>query len=171
MLQNHIDSIKQNFSEYLINLGLSPKSHKNYKSDLSHFSGWIILKVRSFGSYIESLTEAVPFLSKEIAAEYKNFMIENAIPVKTINRRLSTLRHLSKFLLFSQNLDHNFMEGIENISQTVKRKLSQGPIIDDFRGYLEGQKVSGSTIKNYVSDVGQFLTWLETNQRILNSKS
>lgn len=162
MLQKPFDSIRQAFSEYLTSIGISLKSHKNYRSDLSHFSGWLILKIKSFGSCIESLTEAVPFLSPEIAREYKSFMAENNIPLKTINRRLSTLRHLSRFLLTSESLDIDFMKGVENLSETKKHFSPTNPIVDDFRSYLESQKVSKNTVKNYVSDIRQFLAWIES---------
>ena len=172
MLQKSLDFIKLNFIEYLTGLGISPKSHKNYKSDLSHFSGWLILKIRSFGSYIDSLTEAIPFLSHEVAEEYKNYMAANNIPVKTINRRLSTLRHLSRFLLSSENLNSDFMKGIENISEPGKHSLSVNPIVDDYRSYLEAQKISKNTVKNYVSDIRQFLAWVESvNSRESQVKS
>jgi site-specific recombinase XerD len=165
MLHNNLDLIKKNFLEYLHDLGLSSESHKNYKSDLVHFSGWVTLKVRSFGSYIESITEAVPFLSKDLAGDYKKFMVENQVPLKTINRRLSTLRHLSRFLESSQVLEHNFMEGVENISLSKTKKTKNNDLLDGFRGYLDELKVSKNTSKNYISDVGQFLSWLETNKQ------
>lgn len=170
MPDKQLDLIKKEFIKYLDSCGLSPKSHKNYRSDLSHFSGWLILKIRSFGSYIESLSEAVPFLSQEVAREYKSYMTGNKIPVKTINRRLSTLRHLSRFLLSSENLEIDFMKDIENISEGRIKSSLVNPIVEDFRSYLETQKVSKNTIKNYLSDIRQFLTWVETNNQILNSK-
>lgn len=164
MFDHQLDITKNNFVKYLDSLGLSPKSHKNYRSDLNHFTGWVLLKVRSFGSYIETLTEAVPFLSKTIITEYRAYLTENNIPPKTINRRLSTLRHLSKFLMAESAVDSNFMEGIENISENSSRTISALPLLEDFKGYLEAEKASPSTIKNYTSDVRQFLTWLESNQ-------
>jgi len=165
MLQNNQDSLKINFSEYLTKLGLSSKSHKNYRSDLTHFSGWVILKIRSLGSYIETLTECVPFLSKEIANEYKNYMIENKIPVKTVNRRLSTLRHLARHLTQAELTDCDFMQGIENISLAKKMRTQASNLVDNFRGYLETEKVSQNTVKNYVSDVHQFMDWLEAREK------
>ena len=143
-------------------LGISPKSHKNYRSDLSHFSGWLILKVRSFGSYIETLSEGIPFLSPSLAHEYRSYMQENKVPMKTINRRLSTLRHFARCLVSLQTLDHNFMEGVENLATGTGKRTSAGPIVEDFRSYLEAQKVSKNTVKNYVSDVRQFLAWVES---------
>jgi len=162
MPNEQIDLIKKEFGKYLESLGVSPKSHKNYRSDLSYFLSWTILKVRSFGAYVESLTEVVPFLNSGIANEYKNYMVVNNIPVKTINRRLSTLRHLSRFLHSSDNIDADFMENIENVSEAKTQSPTATPIVDDFRSYLEAQKVSKNTIKNYVSDIQQFLRWAET---------
>lgn len=169
MFNKSSDSTRKSFIEYLDNLGVSPKTHKNYRSDLSHFTAWLILKVRSFGSYIETLTEAIPFLDKSIGAEYKFFLVENKIPVKTINRRLSTLRHLAKHLTQSQVLDLDFMDGIENLSEGKNYKFISPKIIEDFRAQLESEKVSKNTVKNYLSDVRQFLDWLETNNQSLIS--
>ena len=165
MPNEQIDLIKKEFSKYLDSIGLSPKSHKNYRSDLSYFLSWTILKVRSFGAYVESLTEIIPFLNSGIAGEYRNCMVGNDVPVKTINRRLSTLRHLARFLFSSNNLESDFMKDIENVSE-IKTHISKvNPIIDDFRSYLESQKVSKNTIKNYLSDIRQFLTCVETNHQ------
>jgi site-specific recombinase XerD len=166
MPEKKIDLVKKEFVEYLYSLRLSPKSNKNYRSDLSHFLEWAILKIRSFGSYVESLSEIVPFLTGNLAKEYKNYMSENAAPPKTVNRRLSTLRHLSRFLTASQVIDSDFMNGIENIGGNQKKEPGIDPVISNFRSYLEAEKVSPNTIKNYLSDVKQFMTWLEINQHV-----
>ncbi len=164
------DSVKNQFLKYLDLCGLSLMSLKNYRSDLNHFLGWLILRVRSTGAYIESLTESIPFLSPDQASAYRKYMSDNSFPVKTINRRLSTLRHLSKFLVDSQILDSNFMMGIANINLNSKKKPDVNPILGDFRSYLESEKVSPNTIKNYLSDIKHFVSWLETNDHVLNSK-
>lgn len=154
----------QDFISYLLNLQISKKSLKNYKSDVNHFTSWMIMKVRTFGSFVENLDQAIPFLSTTTASEYKNYLSENKIPNKTINRRLSTLRHLAKFLHNKNITDFNFMEGIENRKyQTSKKEVSMQPIVDQFKAYLISEKVSASTVKNYVSDVRQFVNWLEKN--------
>lgn len=153
------------FINYLTNLSLSKKSLKNYKSDIGHFTGWIILKARSFGSYIESLEESFPFLNSKIAEDYKKYMLENNVPAKTINRRLSTLRHLARHLIASQIVDFDFTQDLQNISQPEKQTAgSASAYLINFRTYLEHQKISKNTVKNYTSDVRQFLSWLENNQ-------
>jgi site-specific recombinase XerD len=169
MPEKQLDSIKLEFVKYLDSLGISPKSHKNYRSDLSHFIGWALLKIRSFGSYAESLSEIVPFLNSTLAHEYKKYMTENSTPSKTVNRRLSTLRHLARFLTSTQVVDLDFMAGVENIGFGGKKKPSTVPVVEDFKAFLEAEKVSPNTIKNYLSDIKQFMSWLETNQPINQS--
>lgn len=165
MIDSKLDSIKLDFVKYLDSLGLSSKSHKNYRSDLNHFVAWAILKMRSFGSFVENLTEVVPFLNSRIAEEYMSFMKQNNYPDKTINRRLSTLRHLSRFLTASQVIDIDFMAQIGNVSSRKSLKSKVFPTLAAFQTYLEEQKVSPSTTKNYVSDIRQFLSWLEASRQ------
>lgn len=169
MLKNNTDSVKNAFSKYLDTLGLTPKSHKNYRSDLSHFLGWAILKIRTFGSYAETLAEVIPFLSFDMAKEYKSFMVENNQPVASVNRRLSTLRHLARFLVATQVIDADFTKGIENVSLNKPVQTNTFSVMDDFKSFLEAEKVSASTLKNYMSDVRQFLTWLDSNAKNFSS--
>lgn len=164
MIDFELDSTKNDFFKYLASLGLSEKSFKNYRSDLNHFMAWCILKIRSYGSYVNNLTEITPFLGSKLAAEYKAYMSENMFPKKTVNRRLSTLRHLARYLTLSQIIDEDFMGEIENISEAKIKRAGASPVINEFRGYLQKEKVSPNTIKNYISDIRQFLSWLESNQ-------
>ena len=149
------------FQNYLKTKDLSLKSLKNYKSDITHFTGWSILKLKALGSYVENLEEITPFLSSKFINEYTGYMLENSISNKSINRRLSTLRHLSKFLVSSQVIGFDFMNGIENVGQAKKSDLGSDFVIKDFQAHLKAQKISRNTIKNYVSDVNQFLIWLK----------
>ena len=156
--------LQKQFENYLSSTGISAKSLKNYKSAISHFLFWAISNLKKFGTYIQNLTELAPFLTVEFVSKYKNYMVENSIPLKTVNRHLSTLRHLSRFLISSQILDFDFMDGTQNISNPIKKKaVNSFSLVDDFASHLEDQKISKNTIKNYASDIRQFLTWLESN--------
>lgn len=170
-MQNHqnLDSLKLDFIAYLSTLDISSKSLKNYKSDVSHFLSWAILRVRSFGSYIDNLTELLPFLSLNLVSEYKTYLSRNNIPDRTVNRRLSTLRHLSRFLISSQTISQDFMSGIENISANAILNIAGSPLVDEFKNHLQDQKVSRNTIKNYTSDIKQFMSWLEKNYQNFSS--
>lgn len=150
------DKVKESFLSSLIHSGLTRTTRKLYKSDLAHFTGWLILKVRSFGSYAENLSEVVPFISASTAREYINFLRQNNTPPATANRRLATIRRLSEFLVTSQVVDFDFMSGVENLSSPTA-----SPLLDEFRKHLESEKVSKNTIKNYLADINQFMAWVE----------
>jgi site-specific recombinase XerD len=156
------DKITKDFLNYLSSLGISPKSFKNYKSDISHFTGWLIFKAKTWGVLAETLTDTIPFLNQDLASQYKNYLLENKIAVKTVNRRLSTLRHLANFFIVSQILDFNFMEGIANLSSNPSfQKGKYQYLIQGFNDHLASQKASPNTIKNYLSDIKHFVSWLE----------
>ncbi len=159
---NYSDKITRDFFIYLSSLSVSDRSLKFYKSDLSHFAGWLILKIKTMGVIADELTQAVPFLNKKIASEYKNYLSENHAPGKTVNRRLSTLRHLGRYLLASQILPYDFAVELTNIPNKEKNQVSY-EIIRDFEKHLAQKKVSKNTIKNYLSDIRQFISWLEIN--------
>ena len=151
--------LTKDFFEYLESLDVSKKTLKNYRSDISHFSGWLFLRLRHWGVIAEELTDTFPFLNPKLASEYKKFLIENKTAEKTVNRRLSTLRHLARFLTASQILDFNFMDGTTNISTLPEPRIH--PLISRFETYLEEEKVSHNTVKNYLSDIKQFISWIE----------
>ncbi|MEK7188778.1 MAG: site-specific integrase [Patescibacteria group bacterium] len=152
-------TLKKSFINYLINQGLSVKSLKNYKSDYSLFSAWLIFKVKSVGSLVEKTYECIPFVSKSTANEYKKFLLSNNIPSKTLNRRLSTLRHLGRFLFHSEKLSYDFASDLKNIPLSQDADLL--PLVPLFKDHLIKSKVSHNTIKNYLSDIKQFISWLE----------
>ncbi len=154
------------FENYLQSTGISSKSIKNYKSDIAQFFSWAKTKLESFGTYVENLLDVSPFLSQEFVSQYLEHMSTSDLPRKTVNRRLSTLRHLSKFLLEQSLVDSDFMSGVQNIAEVQKAaslNLGSHPSVSEFEAFLEAEKISKNTIKNYLSDIRQFLNWLENN--------
>lgn len=158
--------MNNNFEKYLKNLGISSKSLKNYKSDASHFFTWAKESLKNLGVSVEELIETSPFLSHDFIESYLSFLKLKNVPVKTINRRLSTLRHLSRFFKSEAIVESDFMVSISNIGpvkSNSKQTLINHPSITQFQAHLEANKIAKNTVKNYVSDVRQFLNWLEKN--------
>jgi site-specific recombinase XerD len=162
--------ILKKFENYLLEVsGISPKSLKFYRSDVNHFKSWLILKVRALGVFAEHFVQLVPFINKSVSQEYKGYLLENNIPLKTINRRLSTLRHLSRFLLVNQLTNEDFMDGESNLKSSSIEDVNAS-VVKNYASFLADQKVSHNTSKNYISDVKQFLSWLN-NKPSLNSNN
>lgn len=157
-------NILKNFENYLLSYAhIAEKSLKFYRSDFNHFSAWLILKIKTLGVMAEDFTETIPFISKSLAKEYTKYLLANNIPSKTINRRLSTLRHLSRFLVYSQIIDTDFMEDQTNITNAQSSALDS---IGGFAQFLEREKVSKNTSRNYLSDIRQFLVWISSNPNV-----
>ena len=155
------DQIVLEFLKFLSSTGNSKNTIKFYKSDLLHFKGWLIFKLRNTGILIDEFNQALPFIKNNFANEYRQYLIENKLALKTINRRLSTLRSLAQFLLTSQILDFNFTDGINNLTNKLTEHIQTLPLIEGFQKHLEAQKVSKNTVKNYLADIRHFLLWLE----------
>ena len=165
------DNTIKKFLNNLQDQGKSLVSIKNYKSDINHFLAWAILKLKSLGSYADNVIELTPFINRDFFNEYKSYMVENNIKVKTINRRLSSLRNLSNFLYSSQALDRDYMQGIQNvgIGTLPPMRVKDRDIVERFReSLIKDENVSSNTVKNYVSDVRGFLAWIEKKGELPN---
>jgi site-specific recombinase XerD len=160
------DKITKDFFIYLSSLKVSKRSLKFYKSDLTHFVDWLISKVKTLGVILDEFTQAIPFLNQKLVLEYKKYLLESSISGKTINRRLATLRHLGRFLLISQILSYDFSLNLTNVPVKRRSQISQ-EIIGDFEKHLVQKRVSKNTIKSYLSDIRQFISWLEKNNQLL----
>ncbi len=158
----NLDTISENFYTFLLSSGVSQSTLKNYKSDIKHFSEWLVRSVKSLGVYAENLTESIPFINSKTAENYKVELLNSGVPSKTINRKLSTLRRLSSYFIQNEILNFEFTNSVTNIqNQTVKANPSKNElIIKDFENYLIREKVSKNTIKNYLSDINQFFSWI-----------
>jgi len=162
------DLIKS-FENYLLNsIKISNKSLKYYRSDLSHFIGWIFLKIKTLGILADDFNQAIPFLSNDLIDEYKLFLTSNKVALKTINRRLSTLRHFSKYLVLNDLMQFDFMNNISNIQKNESDSF-QDHLVSNFSKFLESQKVSHNTSKNYIADVNQFMSWVNSQKSTTTS--
>ena len=158
-------SLTQKFEKYLTEeLKISKNTLKFYKSDLGHFASWLLSKLRGSGSLVNELDEAAPYINTENARQYLEHLQGAGATNKTINRRLSTLRNFSRFLV-SQNIsEYGFMDNVGNlvIDRNSKKEKNVTPILEEFQAHLSSHnKYSRNTIKNYTNDVRQFLSWME----------
>ena len=92
---------------------------------------------------------------------YKKYLLDNNLPSSTVNRRLSTLRTLADFCLKQGLITSDPTVSITNL-ETVKKPViepQQNEILDKFNSYLEAQNNSANTIKNYLSDIREYLIY------------
>lgn len=166
MINQTKDKIIEEFFKFLTKKGVSATTQKNYKSDLKHFFAWFKGEITTLGVFADTLTEAVPFLNQDSFPKYKTYLVQFGIPPKTVNRRLSTIRQFSKFLLKSSLISFDAAINTQNINTKPARKNNKPHevLLSNFKNYLQAQKVSSNTIKNYLSDINQFFDWIEKGQ-------
>lgn len=152
------------FRRYLKTQKVSQVTIKNYVVDINNFFGWLTTKTgihhRVAGKGILKL------LTQETIEEYKTDLLFQNTPLSTINRRLSALRKFSQFVVNQGWLARNETPKVENLQPKVLQSAKPSPkkkILIKFQKHLEQEKISRITVKNYLSDLRDFLTWLEVN--------
>ena len=159
-----MSTLPRTFLTYLKLQNFSPVTCRNYLADINHFLGWLQFKVRSLNLPLpQDETKLVSFyFKKEFILEYKKFLLANACPPKTVNRRLSTLRTFGKFCVLQLWIKENPAKEITNVTpnQSAEHKDQNQKILEEFIEYLKMEKNSANTIKNYLSDIKAFFNFL-----------
>lgn len=152
------------FKTFLFAEKISPVSLKNYLSDIRHFFGWLTFRTQS-QIEIKNIDEnnIIGLISLPIIEEYKSYLIDNRIPLKTINRRLSTLRKFCSFCISQGWLKENPAKRIKNqvssISYLVPKKSTaiKKNILEEYNEFLKQKNMNENDVNNIVEDVKEFL--------------
>lgn len=140
----------------------SPVTIKNYLSDLRHFLGWCVLKLKTKRSKlpIESLSpgDFVSLIDSSLIKDYKQYLVSNKIPLKTVNRRLSTLRKFFTFCIDQGWMRENLAKKVKNETKKRKKELTEKQILKDFENDLIKEKLDQKTIASYLEAVREFLS-------------
>jgi len=171
MKQYNLYNLEASFKQFLIsgNKFLSNISLKNYVSDLRHFFAWFYFKLKSNSKDIEKskLSEIINnYFTKILLFQYKTYLIENNISVQSINRRLSTLRKLSKFFLSQGWIKTNPCKEISNVSLSqdqnntkyYSNNVSEKFLANEYKKALESQKLNQANIDTQINDINEFVS-------------
>ena len=175
MKQYNFYNLEASFIRFLNsgNRSLSIVTIKNYISDLRHFFGWFIFRLKAsqdYSHYVEKLDLPALItrcLDKLIVAQYRSYLIENKIPLQTANRRLSTLRKLSMFFISQRWINENPTLNLRNITNKIEKDKNKdyiqtdtsGLIINEYKKALESQNLNIQGIKRYLDDVNEFISF------------
>jgi site-specific recombinase XerD len=126
------------FKLYLRSKNYSISTIRNYIADLGkYFSVFPTLNADSL----------IVFLTKESASP-------------NYPRTLASLRLFCQFALDQQHFTVNPLKtALKHISSTPQPNLDQ--IVTEFSKYLTSHQASDSTIKNYINDVNQYISWVQ----------
>ena len=145
--KNYLSSQKKNPSKITI---------KNYLSDIKKFVAWY---EKTF-----NLSFTPSSISPQIIELFKKDYSDD-LSIKSINRYLSSLRKFFSFLLLQKKISVNPFETPQKENQTKDLDPFH---LRSFKNYLYVTDSSSLTIKNYLNDIKQFLSWTE---KITESKA
>lgn len=161
-----MSTLPKQFETYLKEtLGVSGKTLRNYRADLGHFSRWAQTHLASQYFSVTDLEGLLPHFTGALIATYREHQVVSQVPQSTTNRRLSTLRNLSKFLVHAGFLQHNPAQLISNVKHEPSREEKIQAMVAEFAKHLEEEGVTRTTAKNYLSDVRHFLAWIEKDNK------
>lgn len=144
------------FKKFLLAENVSLPTLKNYLSDFRHFGGWWIfkLKVQNVQLNVEEgqQIQLVSRITSDLVEEYKMYLIQNNLPVSTINRRLSTVRKFCSFCISQGWMKENPAKKIANFQSENTKNL-----LKEFENDIAKEGENEKTVKHIVADITEFL--------------
>lgn len=149
-------NLEASFKQYLVAGNGNPVSTKNYLSDIRHFFGWLSFYIGSHDiKIIDNTYPLRSFITAETIIEYKNYLLENKIPHKTINRRLSTIRKLCSFCIEQNILNENPAKHITNILALPGNQTEE--LVKEYESYLKLQEKDQAVITSSLNTIQELL--------------
>ena len=168
----NFDNVEAEFIDFLqTRKNLSPATKSNYIADFRTFWQWFALtqlKTKHRARLAASQDTSFLPLTTQSVWSYGQFLVHNGAATATVHRHNATIRLFISLCVQSHRLPDNHGIELRNDTLIVQRisiknyqSISQG-IISDFTNHLVHSKTATTTIRNYTSDVEQFLGWFET---------
>ncbi len=143
----NLSNLEPLFKNQLLAENISAVTQKNYLSDIRHFLGWLGLYNK------ENPSNSAYYFDKRAIEEYINYLKTTAVPDKTLNRRLSTLRKFCLFCFNSGLIEANYLARTNFLlpNTQLNPQATQINLIKHEFTYLSGQ-LSGvvDLFKNHV---------------------
>lgn len=161
-------NLEASFKNYLLAGNKNQKqltniSIKNYLSDFRHFVGWLVFKFKVSSSRAlgdeQSPKKIIALITPLLVEEYKSYLVENKIPEKTVNRRLSTVRKFCSFCISQGWMKENAGKKISNFHSPAGGPIfNEKTLLTQFKDGLIKEKIDQSTINIYLNDIREFLS-------------
>lgn len=150
-----------NFKSLLKTENVADGTIRSYLSDTRHFLGWYELFLKANNQEVDNTIAMIGLIKNKNVVSYINYLTDNRIPRRTINRRLSSLRKFGVFCVNQGWLAENyfsFQKNVTNESAADEDKY----YLNAYRQNLISRGISPQTVKNYLSDVRHFTNWVNS---------
>src|SRR3989344_9039 len=142
-------NLPEEFKKYLLSQSkkASPLTVKNYSADVNQFISWYENKFKE------------DFSAEDVSIQtVENFRQDLNLSASSVERHISSLRKFFIFLKLEGYISHS---PFEQLTASAETQAEADPWrLKDFKNYLYVYNSSHLTIKNYIIDIKQFLSWL-----------
>lgn len=136
------------------NLNLEDRN-ENAKNPISNFYSQD--QASNFNS-LPSISSLLKHINEKVMAAYKNYLTDNNVPLKTVNRRFSSLRKFGSFCQAQNWVTASPFDTLRNISSNQPFPESEYHL-GEFKTELWKKGLAKVSLKNYMADIKQFLAW------------
>jgi site-specific recombinase XerD len=129
-------NLEPQFKTFLVAENISNLTLINYLSDFRHFAAWFEAKIN-----LKTEIDFIDLINYDTVNQYKSYLFESSIPLKTINRRLSTLRKFCSFAIQQGWMKNNAAKQVQNakISHNNESDYSLD-LLGQYQKYLLNEK-------------------------------
>lgn len=158
--KEQLENFLTSYRNYLSSEKVSSITVRSYVSDARFFLKWFLpfmaSSVKSPSNI--NLIDLLKQVSKPLLEQFSFYLISQEIPLKSINRKYSALRKLGTFCQVQNLFAENIFDDLKNLTVNVPFP-EQDFHLNQFKDQLLKNKVSPNTVKNYLADIKQFLSW------------
>ncbi len=145
----NLDNLEASFREFLLAGNFQSTSIRNYLSDFRHFTNWI-----NYRTAKSQTIEKNDSIDANLIEKYRSYLIEDKLPVKTVNRRLSSVRKFCSFCISQGWMKENPAKRIKNVGP----KFEIESILKQYEKDLKKEGVDQEMNKDDLAIIKEFLS-------------
>lgn len=162
--QYNLSNLEPQFKRYLAAVNkLSSVSVKNYLSDYRYFVGWFNTHADDLSLSLQgsSAIELLSGIDENVIESYKDYLISENLPFRTVNRRLSSLRKFFSFAVSQQWVSSNPAKQVTNVPKKITKghtgSLSTVDVlVSSFVSDLTSEGLDAQYISHAEKDIYEF---------------
>lgn len=150
------------YSVYLQTLSVAANTARNYLSDVEQFLSWLVEELSRRNLHFRTnLYDLLYHLTFQELDTYVNHLQTEGLTVNTVNRKIASLKNYLTFSFHQGWTNGNFSKHLKFLKKDNHESLSIQTLLSDYEEELRREGLSLISRRNYLSDVQQFLSWLQ----------
>ena len=153
------------YKQYLRRQKISTATVDNYLVDGVQFLRWLGDKLRQRGYQIIPQQPAtfISYLNQRLLLDYFNYLATRVSAPATRKRRIAGVKKLLEYAIKQGYLDQQEL-ALKKLTEQLLL-LNPARLLVEFKQWLQREKTTELTIKNYLSDIRHLLNFIQTQRQ------